>query len=291
MHVGASESVAISGEDVPPPPAAWEARAGGKGEESSRGVSPSPGVRRRGSSKKEEGGSKVGSPMVVLTAGNIAKRGAKGREIYSEGGEGSARSGNMVTRFLKFLVLQVFYMSLLVAIPMVWYKYVDGEHIDWADPEGLAEKLQEAKMLISTGVAMFSFSYAYRSLPLDLIPDFIPIIGKFDDLLAGMLMGLGVAMMYAGFNYGSGEVPTEALRAVELTRGAYNKSAPYVRWLVDLIVAGFERAKPYYHIALREVEPLLAQARIAAQPYVAKVFDVMRPYTAQVVAALRSFTK
>ena len=291
--MGALESVAISEEDAPPPPAAWEARSGGKVEGGSLGVSPSGVTRRRGSSKKagEEGGDKVGSPMVVLTAGNLPKRGGKAKEIYSEGGEGSARRGNVFTRFLKFLVLQVFYMSLLVAIPTVWYRYVDGEHIDWSDPEGLAEKLHEAKMLISTGVAMFSFSYAYRSLPLDLIPDFIPIIGKFDDLLAGMLMGLGVAMMYAGFNYGSGEVPSEAMRAVELTRGAYNKSVPYVRWLVDLTVAGFERAKPYYHIAVKEMEPLLAQARIAAQPYVAKVSEVLEPYMAQVVAALGSFAK
>jgi len=233
--------------------------------------------------------------MVVLTAGALPRRGGKGgKEIYSEGGAGEAsgaRGGNMIVRFFKFLVLQVFYMALLVAIPTVWYKYVDGEHIDWSDAEGLAEKLHEAKMLISTGVAMFSFSYAYRSLPLDLIPDFIPIIGKFDDLLAGMLMGVGVAMMYAGFNYGSGEVPAEAARAVELTRGAYTKSMPYLRWAANLAVAGFERAKPYYHIAMRKLEPMLAQARVAAAPYLAQASAALQPYTAQVMAAIRAITK
>ena len=48
----------------------------------------------------------------------------------------------------------------------------------------------------------FAMGIIYKMLPVDLIPDFIPLIGKLDDMVAGLMAGAGVATMWAGWHYG-----------------------------------------------------------------------------------------
>ena len=43
-----------------------------------------------------------------------------------------------------------------------------------------------------------AWGWSYLQLPIDLIPDFIPIIGKLDDAFMWLLMIAGVIMMMTG---------------------------------------------------------------------------------------------
>ena len=58
--------------------------------------------------------------------------------------------------------------------------------------------------MMSLGLVLFVGGLAYRGLPFDLIPDWIPLFGKLDDLAAGGVAGAGCAMMYFGWHYGTG---------------------------------------------------------------------------------------
>jgi len=42
---------------------------------------------------------------------------------------------------------------------------------------------------------LFVAALAYRALPFDLIPDWIPLFGKADDLFAGMFAGVGLCLV------------------------------------------------------------------------------------------------
>ena len=73
---------------------------------------------------------------------------------------------------------------------------------DFANPE----KLGSAQFLISAGVCVFVAAMAYRNLPFDLIPDWIPLLGKMDDLFAGLCAGVGLTLVYLGWHYGTGSI-------------------------------------------------------------------------------------
>ncbi len=84
---------------------------------------------------------------------------------------------------LKFIVPLV----LLVAIPIVWWKSLD--HMSGT-----------RSYLMATGLSVFLMGGAYRALgAMDLIPDWIPIIGKMDDMVAWIAMLLGVVAMGAAY--------------------------------------------------------------------------------------------
>ena len=68
---------------------------------------------------------------------------------------------------------------------------------DLRRPQGLEEydiynpfKWTSARIMISFGTMLFMVAMAYRQLPLDLVPDWVPMIGKMDDLIAGLVAGV-----------------------------------------------------------------------------------------------------
>ena len=75
-------------------------------------------------------------------------------------------------------------------------------------------KWASARILISFGTMMFVVAMTYRQLPLDLIPDWIPFIGKADDLIAGLFAGVGLTITFIGWHFGMGPKPIEAVLVV-----------------------------------------------------------------------------
>mmetsp|Transcript_124941 Transcript_124941/g.216592 ORF Transcript_124941/g.216592 Transcript_124941/m.216592 type:complete len:95 (+) Transcript_124941:69-353(+) len=85
-------------------------------------------------------------------------------------------------------VKQFALLSVLVSIWLLWLTFTMA-----------SETLGQS--LLALGAALSAGGLIYRQLPLDLIPDCIPIIGKVDDVLAGataifgaFVMALGVAL-------------------------------------------------------------------------------------------------
>lgn len=58
---------------------------------------------------------------------------------------------------------------------------------DLADPA----KFASAHVMLSLGAALFIAGLAYKALPFDLIPDWIPFVGRLDDMAAGLVAGIG----------------------------------------------------------------------------------------------------
>ena len=77
--------------------------------------------------------------------------------------------------------------ALFIAIPVVWWwtmKNFDGT----------------GALVMSTGVSVFALGAAYRMLgSMDLIPDWIPILGALDDYVAWLVMLGGAAIAAAGY--------------------------------------------------------------------------------------------
>ena len=84
---------------------------------------------------------------------------------------------------MKTILKLVIPLALLVAIPIVWWKM-------------LGELSGARSYLMATGLSVFLMGGAYRALgSMDLIPDWIPLIGKMDDMVAWLAMLLGVIAM------------------------------------------------------------------------------------------------
>lgn len=80
-------------------------------------------------------------------------------------------------------------LAIIVAIPFAWYVIVSS---------GATFRT----ILVATGVSLFLLGLCYRLLGTwDLIPDWIPIIGKLDDSAAWILMVLGAAMAGGTFYF------------------------------------------------------------------------------------------
>ena len=91
--------------------------------------------------------------------------------------------------------------------------------------------------MMSLGLVLFVGGLAYRGLHFDLIPDWIPLFGKLDDLAAGGVAGAGCAMMYFGWHYGTGPKPTEAIAVANALAVANAHLAPAKKAAIAAIKA------------------------------------------------------
>ncbi|GBG84619.1 hypothetical protein CBR_g38901 [Chara braunii] len=98
-----------------------------------------------------------------------------------------------VISFLRSVVLQLFLMAALVAIPMLWY---DSE-----------------KSMLNLGLVFTSCGFLYVLLPWSFIPDWVPGIGKVDQGTATAILLAGVGICGLVF-YGEMPVEREALDTV-----------------------------------------------------------------------------
>ena len=64
-------------------------------------------------------------------------------------------------------------------------------------------------------------------------------VGKLDDMAAGVLAGCGLTMMWAGWNYGTGPKPPEAIAAATHVTAAYEYCAPARAALLSAVKAGY----------------------------------------------------
>jgi hypothetical protein len=85
------------------------------------------------------------------------------------------------------------------------------------------------RFLMSTGSLLASMGMAYVALPIDFVPDWIPILGNIDDLVAKMTFGAGLMMCYMGYVFGSGEVPREFQMTVTVVSSVYGVVMPVLK--------------------------------------------------------------
>jgi len=88
---------------------------------------------------------------------------------------------------MKTILRLVIPLAVLVAIPVIWWKSLD--HMEGT-----------RSYVMATGISVFLMGGAYRALgSMDLIPDWIPIIGKMDDMVAWIAMLLGMIAIGAAY--------------------------------------------------------------------------------------------
>ena len=100
--------------------------------------------------------------------------------------------------------------------------------------------------MISFGTMLFMVAMAYRQLPLDLVPDWVPMIGKMDDLLAGLVAGVGLTIMFIGWHFGMGPKPVEAVLVVNSFSYAWTALYPVrvgAMWAVKALFAAAKGLK------------------------------------------------
>mmetsp|Transcript_29548 Transcript_29548/g.48760 ORF Transcript_29548/g.48760 Transcript_29548/m.48760 type:complete len:178 (+) Transcript_29548:304-837(+) len=160
--------------------------------------------------------------------------------------------------FLKNLTKQILLVAIIFyGLPIFWYTYNGMDD----DPE--SEYFLSVRFLMSTGSLLAFMGMAYVTLPIDFVPDWIPILGKLDDLLAKMTFGGGIMMCYMGYQFGSGEVPREFQVPVTAVRTVHGAVMPVVKEkIVPLIVPAMQAiavpmkvaAKAVFRIVLQKVQ-------------------------------------
>mmetsp|Transcript_14132 Transcript_14132/g.20877 ORF Transcript_14132/g.20877 Transcript_14132/m.20877 type:complete len:184 (-) Transcript_14132:235-786(-) len=108
-------------------------------------------------------------------------------------------------------------------LPNFWWSY---NGLDDEDDPPSDDYFMSARFLMSTGALITVLGMAYVSLPVDFIPDWIPIFGTIDDLLARMAAGAGLMMCFMGYSFGSDNIPEEFEMIADSIRKLYYSAIP-----------------------------------------------------------------
>ena len=84
-----------------------------------------------------------------------------------------------IWNFFKSCGKQAILLVIMLITPIIWSSYINS-----IEPSSI-------NLLISFGCLLVIEGYSYVQLPVDIIPDFIPIIGKMDDGLAYFIITIG----------------------------------------------------------------------------------------------------
>eukprot|EP01084_Bolivina_argentea_P301749 520656_1 len=108
--------------------------------------------------------------------------------------------------------------ALLAAI----HEAMNGNASQVVSDSKIMEPLTE--ILVISGATMFLLGVLYRQLPIDLIPDCIPCIGKYDNMMAGLCAFCGFIIflvgIYCQLNYSNGA--NSASSVVQLLKNGTN---------------------------------------------------------------------
>ena len=84
---------------------------------------------------------------------------------------------------IKTIIKQIICVLLIFVVPIIWKNLT------------IFLDLENNLFTISLGTMLILESYLYSQLPLDLIPNFIPILGKFDNLISSFIGLIGFWMI------------------------------------------------------------------------------------------------
>lgn len=148
---------------------------------------------------------------------------------------------------LKFLAKTITKQVLLLGIvfylfPIFWWTYNDmdrhtagTDHPE--DPDQEDSYFLSVRFLMSTGALLTAVGMGYVMLPIDLVPDWIPVFGGLDDALAKMTAGAGLMMAYLGHEFGAGDVPAEFEVVVSVVQRVYRVVVPFLtQTIVPLVI-------------------------------------------------------
>lgn len=147
---------------------------------------------------------------------------------------------------LGFLAGVITKQALLLGIvfycfPIFWWTYNDMDHHISGETTDAPQHDEDSyflsvRFLMSTGTLLTFMGMGYVALPIDLVPDFIPIFGGMDDAVAKMTAGAGLMMGYLGYHFGTGEVPREFVVTVDVVNQMYNYVVPIVKHAILPVV-------------------------------------------------------
>jgi len=147
----------------------------------------------------------------------------------------SPKSRENLKRIGKPILVQTALFAFLLLLPVLWWRYNRDDmaypHTNTPYPNGTVFAVSSCKFLVSTGVCLIVASCVYHCFPLDFIPEIAPKIGRFNDVVAGVVMGFGISLCVLGYWLGSGPIPSDIDFVARVFRSVFGLMRPWLELL------------------------------------------------------------